>query len=51
MRPVVLWLALAAWLMATAAIMWFFNPISAVDLAEVCATAPKPDTRASAIRQ
>jgi hypothetical protein len=51
MRPAVLWLALAAWLMATAVVMWFFNPIRAVDLAEVCTTAQKLDSRASASRR
>ena len=51
MRPIVLWIVLAVWLVASAALMWLFNPISAADLAEVCTAAQNPESRASANRR
>jgi hypothetical protein len=39
MRSLLLWVALASWLSVTATLLWWFNPISAVDLAKICTTA------------
>jgi hypothetical protein len=39
MKSFVLWAGLFAWIALTAAILWFFNPISALDFAEICSSA------------
>jgi hypothetical protein len=36
------WLAVIAWLLACVGLMWALNPITPMDLAEVCSQAVKP---------